>query len=47
MSKKSKLIIVAAIIAGIGLMVLDAKVGESQCGEGQYNQTTGECKEAK
>lgn len=47
MSKKSKLIIIAAIIAGIGLMVLDAKVGESQCGDGQYNQTTGECKEGK
>lgn len=47
MSKKSKLIIIAAIIAGIGLMVLDAKAGESQCGEGQYNQTTGECKEGK
>jgi hypothetical protein len=46
-SKKSKLIIIAAIIAGMGIKVLDAKVGESQCGEGKYNQTTGECKEER
>lgn len=39
-----KIILIAAIIAGVLLLaVADAKMGESQCGEGKYNQTTGEC----
>jgi hypothetical protein len=44
MKQIKKIILAVAIIAGI-LLVLsaDAKLGESQCGEGKYNQTTGEC----
>lgn len=47
MDKKSKVIIAAAIIAALGLMILDGKMGEADCGTNNYNQTTGECKESK
>lgn len=41
-----KFLVAVAIIAGMTLLlVADAKYGESACGEGQYNQTTGECAE--
>ena len=44
MKQIKKIIVAVAIIAGILLIaVADAKLGESQCGEGKYNQTTGEC----
>lgn len=44
MGKIKKFLVAIAIIAGmILLLVADAKYGESACGEGQYNQTTGEC----
>lgn len=44
MKQIKKIIVAVAIIAGM-LLVLsaDAKLGESACGEGKYNQTTGEC----
>ena len=39
-----KIITIVAIFAALGaLLVVDAKAGESTCGEGNYNQTTGEC----
>lgn len=47
MDKVTKIIIAVAIIAGLGLLVLDGKLGEADCGVGEYNQTTGECKESK
>ena len=47
MDKKSKLIVAVAAIAAIGLLILDGKMGEADCGEGNYNQTTSECKEEK
>jgi hypothetical protein len=41
-----KFLVAVAIIAGMTLLLIaDAKYGESVCGEGQYNQTTGECVE--
>jgi hypothetical protein len=44
MKQIKKIIVAVAIIAGILILaVADAKLGESQCGEGKYNQTTGEC----
>lgn len=39
-----KILVVIVIIVGMTLLlVADAKYGESACGEGKYNQTTGEC----
>lgn len=44
MGKIKKFLIAIVIIAGMTLLlVADAKLGESACGQGQYNQTTGEC----
>lgn len=44
MSKAKKVIVAIAVIAGLLVIaVADAKYGEAACGEGQYNQTTGEC----
>lgn len=41
-----KFLVAAALIAGMLLLIsIDAKLGEGACGEGQYNQTTGECVE--
>lgn len=46
MQKIKKIIVAVAIIAGMTLLlVADAKLGESECGEGQYNQTNGKCME--
>lgn len=45
--KTSKVIIAVAVIAGLGLMILDGVVGNSQCGDGLYDQTTGECREGR
>lgn len=46
MKKIKKILVAVAIIAGMALLlVADAKFGESACGEGQYNQTTGKCVE--
>ena len=39
-----KFLVAVALIAGM-LISIDAKLGEDACGEGQYNQTTGECVE--
>lgn len=44
MKKITKIII--AIVVGaafLTVMSIDAKIGESQCGEMKFNQTTGEC----
>jgi hypothetical protein len=39
-----KVFLAIVIVAGMTLLlVADAKMGESECGEGKYNQTTGEC----
>lgn len=39
-----KFLVIAALVAGILLLIsIDGKLGEEGCGEGQYNQTTGEC----
>ena len=44
MEKIKKIVLAIAIIAGILLvLVADGKAGEATCGEGKYNQTTGEC----
>lgn len=41
-----KVFLAIAIIAGLLLiMIADAKFGEETCGEGNYNQTTGQCTE--
>lgn len=45
MDKASKIIIAVAIIAGLGLLILDGQMGKANCEESGYNQTTGECKE--
>ena len=39
-----KFLVAVIVIAGIiVLLSADAKLGEANCGEGKYNQTTGEC----
>lgn len=44
MGKIKKIVLAILIVAGMTLLlVADAKMGESECGEGKYNQTTGEC----
>lgn len=44
MGKIKKFFVAVVIIAGLALLlVADAKLGESACGEGEYNQTTGKC----
>lgn len=44
MEKIKKVLVAIVIIAGLLLLAIaDAKIGESECGEGNYNQTTGEC----
>ena len=44
MKNIKKVFVAVAIIATMAiLLVADAKLGESTCGEGQYNQTTGKC----
>lgn len=44
MKSIKKIILAIAIIAGLTLLlVADAKMGESECGDGLYNQSTGEC----
>lgn len=45
MSKKDKIIIVVLAILGLGLLIIDGKLGETTCGENNYNQTTGFCQE--
>lgn len=44
MGKIKKIVLAILIVAGMTLLlVADAKMGESECGKGKYNQTTGEC----
>lgn len=44
MRKNIKIIIAIAVgVAFLAVMSIDAKIGESQCGEMKFNQTTGEC----
>ena len=47
MEKKTKIIIAVAFIIAAGLLILDGKLGEADCGSASYNQTTGECREGK
>lgn len=45
MSKKNKITIIVLAVIMLGLLILDAKTAELECGEGNYNQTTGFCRE--
>ena len=47
MDKKTKIIIIAAIVAGLSLLVIDGKLGEADCSSNGYDQTTGMCREGK
>ena len=38
-----KVILAIVIVAGIALLVADAWYGQAQCGDEQFNQTTGKC----
>lgn len=45
MDKVTKTIIAIAVIAGLGLLILDGQMGKADCEDSGYNQTTGECRE--
>lgn len=45
MEKKTKITIIVLAIIMLGLLILDAKNAEQTCGEGNYNQSTGFCRE--
>lgn len=38
-----KVFLAIAIIAGVALLVVDACYGQAECGDEQFNQTTGMC----
>lgn len=43
MSKKNKIIIIILAVVCLGLLIIDAKTGELDCEDENYNQTTGFC----
>ena len=45
MKRKDKIILIILGIIILGLMIIDAKDAERTCGEGNYNQATGFCRE--
>lgn len=47
MDRVSKIIIAVAVVAGLGLLILDGQLGNAGCDASGYDQTTGYCKEGK
>ena len=39
-----KIVIAIVVVAMAALMIADAKLGESECGVGNYDQSIGVCK---
>jgi hypothetical protein len=45
--KTSKLIIAIAAVAIVGLLIIDGKAGEAECGDAGYDQTKSICREGE
>lgn len=42
-STKDTILLIAMLITIFGLLFLDAQIGQNQCGDKIYDQTTGKC----
>ena len=47
MAIKEKVIIAVAIVVGIALLAVDGMAGQTDCESGRYDQTIGECVDAR